>query len=284
VCGGAVLRVSDCLLPESSATNAAGAKAGDMLALRAGLYVACAALAARGARALVLADAGELRRVLAAIAAALRWPQVGAQLRLISSSSPSLHVMTFAVTRTLPITCKVRACVCATSWVWQGIMSGARTLLELKLALAQRAALLARLQMCVVRMQGVGSAHAPSEDVHKAQLGCVDCLAQLIGVQLEADAGHVAPVAAPSQPTGPIEALYPGVLREAKEVDEATAGRAASGAGAAQPAWPAKALYSGVVIEEAEELEEPDRSGGAAAAHRSSGLLDELVEAVTACR
>lgn len=133
-------------------------------------------------------------------------------------------------------------------------------------------------------MQGMGSAHAPSDDVHKAQLGCVDCLAQLVGVQLEADAGHVAPVAAPSQPAGPVEALYPGVLSEAKEVDRAAAGRAVSGAGAAQPAWPAKALYAGVVIEEAEELEEPDRSAGAAVAQRCSGLLDELVEAVTACR
>lgn len=159
-----------------------------------------------------------------------------------------------------------------------------RGLLELESALAQRAARLVRLQIHVVRMQGMGSAHAPSEDVHKAQLGCVDCLAQLIGVQLEADAGHVAPVAAPSQPAGSVEALYPGGLSEAKEVDKATAGRAASGAGAAQPAWPAKALYSGTVIEEAENLEEPDRSGGAAAAQRSSGLLDELVEAVMACR
>lgn len=55
-----------------------GAKSGDTLALRAGLFAMCAALSARGARALALHDAGALSRVLCAIASALRWPQARA--------------------------------------------------------------------------------------------------------------------------------------------------------------------------------------------------------------
>ena len=55
-----------------------GAKSGDTLALRAGLFATCAALSARGARALALRDGGALLRVLRAVASVLRWPQVRA--------------------------------------------------------------------------------------------------------------------------------------------------------------------------------------------------------------
>ena len=53
-----------------------GARSGDTLALRAGLFATCAALGARGARALALRDGGALSRVLCAVASVLRWPQV----------------------------------------------------------------------------------------------------------------------------------------------------------------------------------------------------------------
>ena len=53
-----------------------GARSGDTLALRAGLFATCAALSARGARALALRDGGALSRVLCAMASVLRWPPV----------------------------------------------------------------------------------------------------------------------------------------------------------------------------------------------------------------
>ena len=62
---------------------AGGATSGDTLALRAGLFATCAALSARGARALALRDGGTLSGVLRAIAGVLRWSPVRAVPHLL---------------------------------------------------------------------------------------------------------------------------------------------------------------------------------------------------------
>ena len=103
--------------------------------------------------------------------------------------------------------------------------------------------------ICVWR-QGKGPAHADSEDVQKAQLGCVDCLAALVGVQLVAAHGSAA-AAAEQEP----------------------------------PAAPAAALYPGLVIEEANGHSQALRGGEQAHLPSSPRLLvDELVDALSWCR
>lgn len=67
-----------------------------------------------------------------------------------------------------------------------------------------------------VRRQGAGPAHADSDDVQKAQLGCVDCLAALVGAQLGAAHGSAAAAAEQEPPAEAAAALYPGlVIQEA---------------------------------------------------------------------
>ncbi|KAK9836145.1 hypothetical protein WJX81_004442 [Elliptochloris bilobata] len=95
--------------------------------------------------------------------------------------------------------------------------------------------------------QGMHTAHADNEDVHKAQLGCVDCLALLVSVQLES--AHV-PAAAAAEP--------------------------------AQPKSRSAALYPGLVIEEANGHEQPGHGGSPAQPLSGSVLLlDELVDALS---
>lgn len=113
-------------------------------------------------------------------------------------------------------------------------------------------------------------ADADSEGVQKAQLGCMDCLALLARVQVEADTKAAAAAATPAARAEPRMAPYPGTL-------------AAQDATAAERAGPGGALYSGTLITEAEELDEPERDGGRAGQPRGRRLvLDELVEGAAA--
>ena len=64
------------------------------------------------------------------------------------------------------------------------------------------------------RRQGTAPVHADSEDVQKAQLGCVDCLAALVGVQLGAAHGSAPAAAEQEAPAAPAAALYPGLVIE----------------------------------------------------------------------
>lgn len=67
--------------------------------------------------------------------------------------------------------------------------------------------------ICVHR-QGTDPAPARSDDVHKAQLGCVECLAALVSVQLEAAHGSAAAAAGQAPPAAAAAALYPGLVIE----------------------------------------------------------------------
>ena len=58
------------------------------------------------------------------------------------------------------------------------------------------------------------SARADSEDVHKAQLGCVDCLALLVSVQLGAAYGSAAAAAEQKPLAAAAAALYPELVIE----------------------------------------------------------------------